>query len=189
MTLATIDDAEARAGRNLTNDEIGRLVPVLDDVAASVRVYTGQDLRRVPDRRLRARVKRGWVRLPQRPVHDVASVTDRFGTPVTFEWDGLDRVYVECHRTGLAPVQVIDVVYDAGPDAAPPALVGLVCAVALRSLGVDPLDGGKIREEIDGYSYALGSAGGAGAYGLLPGEKETLDRFRRPAVGTIRVAR
>lgn len=187
MALATTDDLEARLGRPLTADEFARAPAVLADVSASIRARTGQTFER-GTHELRARVKRGMVRLSQRPVHDVTTVTDRHGTAVAHEWDGLDRVYVDtlC-LPGRAPVQVVDVTYDAGPDEAPADVVGVACSVALRTIGADPLEGGVVSESIDGYSYRLGSAAGAGSYGLLPAEADILARYTRP-YGNIRVA-
>lgn len=186
MTLADVDDLEARLGRDLTAAETARAEAVLEDVSASIRLRTGQQFAQ-DDYEVRARVRRGMVRLSQRPVHSVASVTDRFGEPIEFEWDGLDRVHVTTICRGRAPVQVVDITYNAGPDEVPTAIVGVTASVALRSLGVDPLEGGVVSESIDGYSYRLGSAGGAGSYGLLAEEEKILARWSRP-FGTIQVA-
>jgi hypothetical protein len=184
MTLATTTDLEARLGRYLTEEEEARAESILADVAASVRLYCGQSFVR-SEHQLRSRVRRGKVRLPQRPVHEVVSVADRFGMPVPYTWDGIDTVHVTTRAfPGCAPVQVVDVVYDAGPDEVPAAIVGVVCSVALRTLGTDPTEGAVRSESIDGYSYTLGSTGGAGSFGLLEDEKRTLDVFRRVG-GTI----
>lgn len=183
--LATIDDLEARLGRPLTPNETAQATALLDDVAASVQNYTGQLFVR-GTQKLRARVRRGYVRLSQRPVHEIESVTDRHNNPVRFEWDGLDRVYVHTSRSGLAPLQVVDITYDAGPDSPPPAIVGVVRSIALRALGVDPLESAITQESIDGYAFTIGSAAGAGAYGILPGEARVLDSYRRLA-GNIQV--
>jgi len=187
VALATTDDLEARLGRELTASEAARATAVLDDVSASIRARTGQTFEN-GTHELRARVKRGMVRLSQRPVHDVTAVTDRFDTAVTYEWDGLDRVYVDTQcLAGRAPVQVVDVTYEAGPDEVPADIVGVACSVALRTIGADPLEGGVVSESIDGYSYRLGSASGAGSYGLLPAEADVLARYTRP-YGNIQVA-
>lgn len=185
MSLATTDDLEARLGRDLTADELARSAAVLSDVSDSVILYTGQKFER-DTYLLRTRVKRGFVRLPQRPVHDVDAVTDRFENDVAFTFDGIDRVYIDCYRSGCAPIQVVDITYDAGPDAVPAAIVGVACSIALRTLGTDPTEAAKTREAIDGYSYSIGSAGGAGSYGLLPDEYRILRSYRRVG-GSMRV--
>lgn len=181
MTLASTTDVENRLGRSLTSAEEDRAGFLLDDVSASLILYTGQKFAH-DTYELRARVKRGYVRLPQRPVHDVDTVTDRNDNDLEFTWDGLDRVYVAtCALVGRAPVQVVDITYDAGPDEVPPAIVGVTCGIVLRSLGVDPMQTSVTQESIDGYAYTIGSAAGAGAYGILPAEARVLDSFRRPA--------
>lgn len=187
MTLATDSDLEARLGRSLTSEEAERVDALLVDVSGSVQIHTGQRFERA-DYTFRSRVKRGFVRLPQRPVHSVDTVTDRFENDVEYEWDGMDRVYVtRLCPTGLAPLQIVDVTYDAGPDEVPEAIVGVVCNIALRTLGVDPTGTGISQESIDGYAYTIGSVGGAGAYGVLPAEAGVLASFRRP-LGAIKVA-
>lgn len=184
--LATPADVEARLERQLTSGELSQMDALLADVSSAVQIRTGQKFVRA-EHQLRTRVKRGVVRLPQRPVHDVGSVTDRFGNDISFEWDGLDRVHVRTVRTGRAPLQVVDVTYDAGYDDPPPAIVGVVCAIALRSLGVDPTETSIRQEQIDGYQYTVGGTGSGRAYGVLPDEAEILRRFTRP-YGTIQAA-
>ena len=186
MNLATADDIEDRLGRDLTSDELGRIEGILTDVSASVRLFTGQ-MFEVADFTMRVRVKRGFVRLSQRPVNSVDTVQDRWGNDVDFEWDGLDRVYVDCAFPGRAPVQVVDVTYNAGPESVPLAIVGIVCGIALRGLGRTPTDGAVVSEQVDGYAYRLDSASGAGSYGLLSDEYRTLNSFRRVG-GSIRVS-
>lgn len=177
--LATVDDVEDRLGRPLTDDEIVRADALLQDVDESVKLYTGQRYERA-DYTFKARARGGYVRLPQRPVHSVDSVT-RDDDDVTFTFDGIDRVYTDCLLDETRRPPILEITYDAGPETPPRALVGVVCNIVLRALGRDPLDGGTIREQIDNYSYSLGSASGAGAYGLLPDEMRILNSFRRPA--------
>lgn len=185
MMLATTDDLESRLGRPLDNLE--QAEATILDVSEVVILYTGQKFAR-DDYTLRARVKRGYVRLPQRPVHDVTSVTDRHENELSFDWDGIDRVYIRTRALdGRAPVQVVDITYDAGPETVPSVIVGIVSAISLRAIGVDPTEGAVSQEAVDGYSYTIGSAGGARAYGILPAEAKILDRFARK-IGNIQVA-
>lgn len=189
MALATDADLEARLGRPLTDDESAQADALLEDVSAAIEVHTGRKFHR-GTYQMRARVKRGRVRLPNRPVHDVASVTDRFGDSVRWEWDGIDTVFVDCCAApGRAPLQVVDITYDGGPDTVPPAIVGIVCAIALRSLGVDPTEAAITQESVDGYAFTIGSAGGGRAFGILPAEAKILSRFTGASgVGSMRVA-
>lgn len=189
MALATTADLEARLGRDLTADELAQADTLLDDVSEAVILHTGQKFARAVYE-LRTRVKRGVVRLPQKPVHSVDAVTDRFDNPITFTWDGLDKVHVNCGQfTGSPPIQVVDVTYDAGPDTVPQAIVGVVCAIALRALGVDPTETAVTQESVDGYAFTIGSAGGGRAYGVLPSESRILNQFKgRRNIGSIQVA-
>lgn len=185
--LATTDDLEARLGRDLTTAEAARAAGVLADVSASIRSYCGQ-LFDEAESTQRLRVRRGRVRLPQRPVTEVESVVDKAAVAVPFTWDGLDVVLigamvadtwaVEPWRTGLS---VVDVTYTHGYATIPADLVGVACSVALRALGQSPTMGGITTESIEGYSYSLGPAGAAGSFGLLNDERAALDRYKRSA--------
>jgi hypothetical protein len=186
MALATAADLQYRAGRSLTDDEAERVDAVLEDVSAAVQIRTGQKFERA-DYELRTRVKRGFVRLPQRPVHSVDAVTDRFGNAVSHTFDGIDRVYITHIPYGCPPIQVVDITYDAGPDSVPDAIIGVVCSIALRAVGVDPLGTGMQQETIDGYSYTIGAAAAGGPFGVLPSEAQILDAFTRRGQ-TIQVA-
>lgn len=189
MSLATTPDLVARLGRPLTDEEAAQADALLEDVSAAVEAHTGRKFERATYQ-LRSRVKRGRVRLPYRPVYDVDSVTDRFGDSVPWEWDGIDTVFVDCCAApGRAPLQVVDITYDGGPDTVPPAIVGIVCAIALRALGVDPTEASITQESVDGYAFTIGSAGGGRAFGVLPAEAKILAKFAGPTgVGSMRVA-
>lgn len=191
MALATLSDLEARLGRDLTHAETTRAEALLEDVSASVVLYTGQTFA-LTETTIRLKVgTSGVVRLPQRPVVAVDEVKDLNDNDVDFFWDTRDRIEVrrqvfdswsmEPYRFGL---RYVDVTYEHGYEDTPPAIVGLICAIVLRTLGQDPTEGGTVSETIDNYSYRLSSASGAGAYGLLSDEKSTLDHYRRNAGGS-----
>lgn len=183
--LADVDDLEARLGRELSAEETAKAEQLLVDASASVRGYTGQQFTLVTNDEVRLRPRNGYVRLPQRPVNAVDSVEDIDDNEVLYVWEGLDRVRVspnvpdtfawEPWGTGIPAV---DVVYDHGYAEIPDDIVAVVCSVVLRAMGTDPLSTGVQQESIAGYSYSVGSAAAAGGLGLLPGERETLDRYR-----------
>ena len=193
MALATTDDLEQRLGRDLTDSELIRATALLDDVSASVCGYTGQSFAAATTT-ARFKIRNGIVRLSQRPVLAVTAVKDTNGNDAAYEWDTFDRLDVrtqvfdswsmEPYRTAL---RYVDVTYEHGYGDVPPDILGLVCSITLRALGQDPTEGGVVSEQIDGYSYRLGSASGAGAYGLLPDERECLDRYKRLG-GTVVLA-
>lgn len=189
MALAVEADVVSRLGRALTAEESARISALLADVSGSVQLFTGQKFVR-DDYTMRTRIKRGVVRLPQRPVHSVASVADIDGNAIDHEWDGLDRVKVTKRSTTTAGLllEVVDITYNAGPDAVPQPIVGVICNIATRALGLDPTEGGVSQESLDGYAYTIGSVGGSGAYGVQRDEMRTLRVFSRPG-GSIQLAR
>lgn len=184
--LVTPEQVGARLGRSYTDPETIRVEALIADVSAAVRSYTGQQILEATTTD-RLRVHRGTVRLPQRPVTAVSAVEDIDGNASDYTWDGLDRLnYVGTGTLNrfdydyfrLTPA-VVDVTYTHGYDTTPDDLVGVVSQIVIRALSVD-IDRSAIQQEtIAGYSYSLGGAAGAGAYGLLLGERQILDRYRR----------
>lgn len=185
--LATADDVEARLGRSLTADEAERIDAVIADASAKVRNYTGQQFTRETTTD-RFRVRRGIVKLPQRPVIAVSSVISVLsGQPTFFRWDGIDRVSFlmseldefEWNPVRLAPhPPAVEITYTHGYDELPDDIVGVVCSIVTRTLGRRPEDSAVSQESIAGYSYSIGSAGAAGGFGLLPDERATLDGYK-----------
>lgn len=194
--LATVADLEARLGRSLDAAESIRAAALLDGTSARVRTYTGQQFDLVVDDAQRLRVRRGQVRLPQRPVVAVASVADTDANDVEFTWHAGDVVHLDAFgsvpRFDLEPYRGngpmwVDVTYTHGYATAPDDVVEVVCSIVLRAFGSDPSASGITQESVEGYSYSLGAAGAAGAVGMLNDERAALDVYRRKG-GTIRVA-
>lgn len=193
--LTTDGDLEARLGRDLTDDEAERTPAIHADVAASIRFYTGQTFDLEETTELVKIRRTGAAILSQRPVVEVSAVVDHNANDVTFTWlEGDDRVHLSPqvpdtfswvpYRT---PLRKVRVTYEHGYETIPPAVVGVACSIALRALGQTPTDGGTVEEQIDGYRYRLGSAAGAGGFGLLPDERSALEPYRR-TIGGFRVA-
>lgn len=192
-SLATPDDILARLGRGFTERESSRVSALLRDASASVRGYTHQTISEVVGDAVRLRVHGGRVRLPQRPVTSITSVAPIAGGPVYFYWEGFDTLNAQ--PTGLDTfgwepfhngIVAVNVVYTHGYNPIPDDIVGVVCAKVARSLGREFADGGLQSERFEEYSYTVGSAGAAGAYGLLPDEREILDGYRRVG-GSVQV--
>lgn len=196
--LISAADLEARLGRDLTETEENRVDALLADVTAAVTAYTGQSFttetttQRV---KIRGAGSEAFVILPQRPVSAVDTVEDMNGTTLpVWTWDEGDRVYLsrqvwsdfqwEPYRR---PLNFVKVTYTHGHDSVPADVVGVAASMALRALGLDPLESSITQEAVDGYMYQRGSAGAAGGFGLLPDERAVLDRYRRE-FGNIRVA-
>lgn len=185
--LATAADVTERLGRVLTDTEAIRVSALLRDASASVRNYMRQDITEATTT-VRLRVRNGKIRLPQRPVISVTSVANVVGGPIMFStWEGFDTITtstsvldsfaVEPYRYGIFAV---DVTYKHGYAAVPDDIVGVVCSIVMRALGREPADAGIMSESIQGYSYSVGAAGAAGAFGMLQAERDILDTYGRP---------
>lgn len=172
----------------MTTPESFRLVYVVEHVSAAIRSYTGQEFTEATTTE-RLRVQRGIVRLPQRPVSAVSAVEDINGNTVPYQWDGLDRLrYV---GTGVAnrwdlegyalPVEVVDVTYTHGYATVPADVEGVAAQMVMRAFGLNQNNAATQQESIAGYSYTMGGAAANGAFGLLVGERQVLDKYRRAA--------
>lgn len=189
--LATLDDLETRLGHAVDNAD--RAEALLADASAAVVAYTGQTFVQETTT-ARIRVRRGQIRLPQRPVTEVSAIADVDGVDVTHTWDGGSRIdltgnplnwwEINTRTTGL---NWVDVTYTHGYETVPSDVIGVVCQMAARALGRAAEESGITQESIAGYSYTVGSVAAAGAVGMLPEEKTTLDRYRR-LLGQIEVA-
>src|SRR5690606_36466189 len=99
--LATVEDLEARLGRELTSEEAARANALLADASALIRGWTRQDFTLTLGDVITLRPVGTVVRLPQRPVQAVTAVVAVGGSeaipdvplPVgSWTWDGIDKV-------------------------------------------------------------------------------------------------
>lgn len=182
--LATTADITARLGRALTAVEAIRIVPILKDASAAVRRYVPQTFSAATST-VTLKVRRGRVRLPERPVNTVTAVVDSNGNAVFYTVIG-DVVVFGANvpddfawfpwRNGY---QTVTVTYTHGYATIPDDIVGVVCSIAIRALGRKPEDSGLTNESIQGYSYSIGAAGAAGGFGMLADERMILDTYKR----------
>lgn len=184
--LATDLDIEVRLGRSLSDVEAIRVVPLLQDASASIRNYTRQTISEVTGDIIQVKVRAGRVRLPQRPVTAVTSVVSIAGDPVLYLWPFDDTVIVGTNTPDafawvpwLNGTPAVIVQYSHGWNPVPDDIVGVCCSIVLRALGRDPVDAGLQSEQIAGYSYTMGSAAAAGAFGMLQAERDILDAYVR----------
>lgn len=193
MELATAADVEYRLGRAFTDTETRRVDALLVDASAAVRRVATQHF--TPDTSTDVRLtvgRAGKVRLPQRPVTNVTTVTNITGTEVPYvqvgnelrlDLDPLNAWEIHPFRCGVSEVLVT---YEHGGDV-PADIVGVVCAMTLRGLGTNPTNpAGIAQESIDGYSYtsgggvAVATTSAAGGMGMLPSEIAICEAYRRP---------
>lgn len=205
MALAAASDLEARLGRALTADETAKAEALLADASALVTGYTRRSFELVADDEIVLREVRGVLRLPQRPVQSVASVTaigcDGLGLPdipiATWCFDGVDQVDVRGWRDsavnlpewllGDAVSCTYRVVYTHGDEEVPPDVVAVVCGMVSRVLLSPSAVEGMVSERIGQYTYQMQQ--GMGAAGpvvrLSASDREVLDRYRRTATGVL----
>lgn len=182
--LADIGQLEDRLGRQLDGADAIRALALLKDVSAMIRRRTGQAFT-VGTSTTILSSSRGRVSLPQRPVTDVTSVTALGGSAAEFTWWPGDNFLTLGSSSTAFDVepwrnctpQRYTVVYEHGA-AAPDELVGVCCQIVGRALGVSLESGGIQQESLGSYSYSVGSAAAAGAFGVLPAEAAIIDSFR-----------
>src|SRR5690606_23180733 len=85
--LASAADVKKALGRDLTAEELIKIEPVLDKASELFRLRSGQQFTPGTST-VRLKVNGGEVRLPQRPVVSVESVTDDHGNPVSYSLFG-----------------------------------------------------------------------------------------------------
>ncbi|TFD58018.1 hypothetical protein E3T43_07145 [Cryobacterium sp. Hh7] len=144
VKLATSEDVEAALGRSLTASEAPRVGVILDKASELFRDRSGQQFTAGRSTR-RFKVNGGKVRLTQRPVTAVVSVTDDDGNP--YEFTRFDSVLTIDLRSHL----FVRVTYDHGGEV--PDLVRLCIAdIAKAVLTINP----KAVEGLTQYSEATG---------------------------------
>jgi hypothetical protein len=174
--LATVADLGVRLGLNLTGDD--RAAALLDDVSANVVRYTGRDFTQHTST-VAVQVCCGKATLPHGPVISIASVTQD-GSSIDYSWTSGRTI------TGLYGSLVI-VTFAWGYAEVPADIIGLVCQVAGRAYGALPQDSSAPSESLGGWSTgAVPGAAAAGPFGLLAGERATLDSYRLKLPGSIR---
>lgn len=192
-SLATVEDVEARLGRELTAAEETRVTALLADASAMVRSYTKQDFTQAETTEVLPVVADRAV-LPQRPVTTVSSVkllwAQGNGTntrlPVPYVWDELDTVTWDLATIINAPeidepTSTVEVTYTHGYAEVPDDVVATVCAMALRQLAA-PATAGLRSVTVGGYSESYADAYTSGSMLLTDSDRMVLNRYRRTAV-------
>lgn len=204
--LAAPDDLEDRLGRDLTAGEAARATALLADASALVRSYTRQDFTLVEDDVAVLRVQGGEIRLPKRPVTEVASVVAIGGSDALpdvaisdWVWDGLDIIRI---GDGSCVINLPEVWWDDedgypgtyrvtwshGDATVPAGVVRVVCGVVLRTLTAPSMAGGVTSETVGPYSYRMDQPGQGLSVSLTQADKDDLADYRTK-VSQIKVRR
>lgn len=207
-SLASIADLEDRLGRELTDAEARRAPALLRDASALVRSYCRQGFDLVEDDSVTLRPIGDRLKLPQRPVVAVTSVSVVGGRDDAPDmalggwlWDGLDEVQVGAVGWGLAIQWDLEfysgwepgtykVVYDHGYATTPDDVVAVVCGMVNRVLTSPTMVEGLTSERIGQYGYQFAQFPGGQSPGaavrLTQSDKDALaDAGYRRRTGVI----
>lgn len=193
--LASAADLVARLGRDFTPDEQVRVDALLADASAMIRAYTGRDFTLTEDDTVVLRASGATIRLPQRPVVEIAKV-EAIGvnnTPdITLaDWlfDGIDQIRLGEGNFVINLPEIwwdddgypgtYRVTYSHGYAAPPPDVVAVACAMVLRTLTSPAMVGGITSETVGPYSYRSETPGLGLAVTMSEMDRKALDRYRR----------
>lgn len=190
--LAVPLDVAERLGRELTTVEGLRVEALIKDASAKVRSLSTQMFTLVENDEVVLPISpKRRVRLPQRPVVSVASVTDINDNALTYrqvnEWLYVSSMLLNAWEVEPwhCPIREVNVTYTHGGDV-PDDILAVVCAAVGRALGSDPTESGTFQETIDGYSIGtsvtMATVLAQGGLGLLASEIEVCRAYVRPGL-------
>lgn len=203
--LATITDLVETLGRDLTTEETAKAPRLLSSASAKLRGYCRRTFTAVEDDELVLRPVGSELRLPNRPVTEVAQVeqigtagsADRVMSASEWAFDGIDRIELWPRPTavsGIAPTatyaNTYRVTYSHGKVVADQVIVDMAVAMTTRTLLAPTQVQGLVAEHAGKYGYQYGQASGDQSPGvavvLTKADKQELREmgYRRSA-GTI----
>jgi hypothetical protein len=149
MALATIADVEARLGRSLTAGETSQATAWLGDASAMF-VQRAVQKFEVSESTVRLFPRDGIVRLVQRPVIEIVSVTDIDGVEIDYTYDGHQSIYE------LGTYSPVIVNYDHGSADIPDDVVAVVAGMVVRTLLVpDDAAAGIQQQSVGPFSQSF----------------------------------
>jgi len=206
-TLATPDDIVDRLGRNLNQVEAARIDALLRDGSTIIRRYCRQDFTYETDVTEILVADAGEIRLPNRPVWDISSVTWQSGNPgitnLGISWyvfDGIDKITIPSpYESGVINLPAMwqdvgwysdsyEVVYSYGYSNPPNEAVSVLCTAIISELSTPTMSATLASESVGAYSYSMRRTSGAGLNAALldAGMATALADFRRKQ-GTIAI--
>ena len=178
MALATIADVEARLGRSLTTAEEAKATAWLED-ASALFVNRSEQKFELAESTVRLFPKDGVVRLLQRPVISITSVTDINGVEVDYTWDGRQTLF---DVWTYLPV-VIN--YEHGSADIPADVVAVVAGMVARTISIAPDAAAGITKSTTGpFSQEFASWAVGSQVMLSPAEQAIADSYRQKHIGT-----
>lgn len=207
-TIATPDDIVDRLGRNLNQVEAARIDALLRDGSALIRRYCRQDFVFEEGATETYVADAGEIRLSNKPVWSVNSVTWMSGNPALlgnlgiswYIFDGIDKITIPSPaQSGIINLPYMwymtawysdsfEIVYSYGYNSPPNEAVAVLCTAIISELSTPTMSATLASESIGPYSYSMRRTSGAGLNAALldAGMATALKDFRRPA-GTIPV--
>lgn len=181
MALATIADVENRLGRVLTATEEAKATAWLED-ASALFVNRSEQKFEVGESTVRLFPKDGVVRLLQRPVISIISVTDINGAEVDYTWDGRQTLF------DLWTSLPVVVEYEHGSADIPADVVAVVAGMVARTLSIAPDAAAGITKTSTGPFSQEFAAWAVGSQVMLsPAEQAIADSYRQKHFGTASV--
>lgn len=178
MALATIADVEARLGRELTVDETNKATAWLED-ASALFVNRSEQQFEIGESTVRLFAKDGIVRLLQRPVIDIISVTDINGAEVDYTWDGRQTLF------DVFTTLPVVVTYEHGSDDIPNDVVAVIAGMVARTLSIAPEAASGITRSTTGPFSQEFAAWAVGQQVMMsPAELAVADSYRQRHMGT-----
>lgn len=172
MALATIADVEARLGRELTAGEETQATAWLNDASAMF-VQRAIQKFEVSESTVRLFPRDGVVRLVQRPVIEVTSVTDIDGAEIDFTFDGHQSIYE------LGSYTPVIVTYDHGSATIPDDVIAVVAGMVVRTLLIpDDAAAGIQQQSVGPFSQSYASWAVGRQVLMSPSDIEVANYYR-----------
>lgn len=206
--LATSDDIVNRLGRSLNPVEAARIDSLLDDGSAIIRRYCRQDFISEEGATEVFVADAGEIRLSNRPVWSIESVTWVSGNSAIlgnlgiswYVFDGIDKITIPSpYSSGIINLPSMwyetawysdsyEVVYSYGYNSPPNEAVAVLCTAIVSELSTPTMSATIASESVGAYSYSMRRTSGAGLNAALmdAGMATILADFRRKQ-GTIAV--
>lgn len=188
VSLVTIEDIEVALGRTASNEaEEAKWQQRIDQISAFIDGYVDCSLEELADDAIRAQADYyGVIELGGDPISTVTSV-NHFGDSTAYGipyWDGMNTIY------GLAPMEVVDIIYSHGYESVPEEIKGVALDAVLAVLGIaeqgssGPIRQFTVGDVTEAYAFSKGEDGATFVNVSISGQ--VLNNYRQTA-GTYRV--
>jgi hypothetical protein len=172
MALATIANVQARLGRTLTAGETTQANAWLADASAMF-VQRAVQKFEVAESTVRLFPRDGIVRLVQRPVIEIVSVTDIDGVEIDYTYDGFQSIYE------LGTYSPVIVEYEHGSATIPADVVAVVAGMVVRTLLIpDDAAAGIQQQSVGPFSQSYANWAVGRQVLMSPSDIEVADYYR-----------